>query len=254
MIETSHQPFENNDRRVYIKSLSEEKLWQAVKSKPDFWLMLTANLPNTRHFQAYLRGEVFGNLGSEFFISVSQELHYAQTNDISKFSSPVYAEQYRLIFKEMNLALSCLHTDIILQQSKRNFMANIGQAALASFRLMDSDLKHTDVGEGRIRFSFLPLVVKTKSLMPPYVFPKVLNPLSKDLLLKLIKIAKTLFTQTIPQHDSFNSENESMTIPSFYKQKVLDVGLDYFQLVLGAINSQVCGLVEGVPPQMKIEL
>ena len=148
---------------------------------------------------------------------------------MSKFSSLVYSEQYRQIFKELNLALSCLHTDILLQQTKRNFIAKIGQAALASFSLRDSTLKHTDVGEGRIRFSFLPLVVKTKDLMPPYVFPKVLNQLSKDLLLKLIKIAKNLFAQSVPiQSRHFDMQDDSIATTSFYKQKEIDAGLEYF--------------------------
>jgi len=54
------------------------------------------------------------NLGSELFVSVSNELEFALTTPTSKPREWKHKEQMETYFKEFNLALSMLHSEYIL--------------------------------------------------------------------------------------------------------------------------------------------
>lgn len=203
-------------------------------------LMLDSNRPVTsaqRQFQQKA-GYIPGNLGSEFLISVSNELEPTMTTQVTNYDDYCMRAQCSQIFKEFNLACSENYVDMLLFDTKRDFMTKIGNCVLNAFQQNGS---HQN-GEQLARESLLPLVGSIKQIRACQGNPNSLKREVQTLTNKLIDMAKVLLNgdlSNLTKKDDlvFSKEQRDGLMTSIYVKKMNEITLHNFSFTLGAINT-----------------
>lgn len=88
-----------------------------------------------------------GALGSELFIS-TKELKYTMQKEF--FKNIAFIAQTKSVYRELNLCLSWLHTDIELLKAKQEFMLRIGKTT--------QHLCGREIGDALMQATMNPLV------------------------------------------------------------------------------------------------